>query len=134
LPTNKARELIAKVPGGSRKPNIALPKPVVDQIMSSIAAGQNMPQQSQPSGTQQSAPAGSNDPGQSAAQSSLRTQRTPAATANPAQTNPAATANPAATVTSFKQLKPMLAKLTDRDKQELIDHLKKNDPYQKLKF
>lgn len=49
-------------------------------------------------------------------------------------TSSAATSTTASQTMNFKQLKPMIDKLNDRDKQELIDHLKANDRLQTLRF
>lgn len=56
------------------------------------------------------------------------------AAANRAQTSSPSASAPTTQPINFKQIKPLINKLSDRDKQELIDHLKDNDPYQKLKF
>ena len=65
---------------------------------------------------------------------SAKPQAAPAATTGAPTSNAAASTTSTAQPTSFNQIKPMIDKLSDRDKQELIDYLKKNDRYQKLKF
>lgn len=123
LPTQNARNLISKIPGGSRNPNVIVPKNIIDQIMTSIAASELMPKQGQTqAATSGAQPAATNTPPGGAK-----------AVRNP-QTAPAAQSQAAPQAANFKQVKPTIDKLSDRDKQELIDYLKKNDRFQKLKF
>jgi hypothetical protein len=120
LPTKKAQELISKIPGVGRKTNVALPKNVVDQIMTATVAGQNIPANAQqPAPVRQSSGA--------VGPSGTRNQRQAATPAVQTQA-------PASNAPNVKQLKSMVSSMSDRDKQELIDHLKKNDRYQKLRF